>query len=482
MPRRGYPSDVSDDERTFVAPHLTLMREDAPQRTHPPRGLFGGLRYTVRTGCQRRHLPADVPPWEAVYQRARRWMRAGAFDAGGPRVLPRPPADRREDPTAARIDGRTIQGTPDGGPRGGRDGHERKKGSKLHLAVDMPGRLPALVVTPADVGDREAVAGPAAGVRDATGARVGVASVVQGCAPAGDAAATGIDLVVVGLPRAERGFVLLPRRWAAGRGWASPGRRGSAGSRGTTSGWRPRRPTCTSWRSPRSCCGSHALDGVPECITRSRTAELDSWRVATVPEVARGIARCDRAEHALHRGPQRLDRPRSQGSQRPHHLRERPLDRTRARRVRRQEPQPGARRPDQPTRPMDPCGCRSCPGPRRRPRPASGTAPASAFLRVMPARRNARQIAVRLATTPSRLRSSVGVASGCSRTGPAMRDRSNARGRRTPRERGLVSPVSRRRCLSRRTQARPTSNRSATRLVGCPASHAVSARSRSSCG
>ncbi|MDP9368658.1 MAG: IS5/IS1182 family transposase, partial [Chloroflexota bacterium] len=32
--RKPYPSDVSDDEWAFVAPYLTLMRPDAPQRLH----------------------------------------------------------------------------------------------------------------------------------------------------------------------------------------------------------------------------------------------------------------------------------------------------------------------------------------------------------------------------------------------------------------------------------------------------------------
>jgi len=42
--RKPYPSDVSDEEWAFVAPYLTLMREDAPQRDHPLREVFKGLR------------------------------------------------------------------------------------------------------------------------------------------------------------------------------------------------------------------------------------------------------------------------------------------------------------------------------------------------------------------------------------------------------------------------------------------------------
>jgi transposase len=61
MTRRGYPSDLSDDEWAFVAPYLTLMREDAPQREHSLREVFDGLRYIVRTGTQWRMMPNELP-------------------------------------------------------------------------------------------------------------------------------------------------------------------------------------------------------------------------------------------------------------------------------------------------------------------------------------------------------------------------------------------------------------------------------------
>ncbi|HYU73814.1 MAG TPA: transposase [Ktedonobacteraceae bacterium] len=66
MERQNYPSDVSDDEWGFVAPYLTLMTEDAPQREHSLREVFKGLRWIVRTGAQWRMMPHDLPPWAAV--------------------------------------------------------------------------------------------------------------------------------------------------------------------------------------------------------------------------------------------------------------------------------------------------------------------------------------------------------------------------------------------------------------------------------
>lgn len=228
-PRKSYLSDVSDDEWAFVASYLTLMDEGAPQRRHDLREVFNGLRYIVRGGLQWRLMPHDLPPWEAVYQQTRRWLAAGVFAAivHDLREVLRLAQGRAAAPTAAILDSRTVQSTPESGARGGYDGAKRKKGSKVHVAVDTLGHLLALHVTPADAQDRAQVAALAAAVQEATGQTVEVAFVDQGYTgevPATEAAAHGIRLEVVRLPDAKRGFVLLPRRWVVERSFAWTGR------------------------------------------------------------------------------------------------------------------------------------------------------------------------------------------------------------------------------------------------------------------
>jgi transposase len=225
MERRAYPSDVSDDEWAFVAPYLTLMTEDAPQREHSLREVFNGLRYIVRTGMQWRFMPNDLPPWYTVYQQTQRWVKAGVFEdiVRDLRMLLREIADRNPQPSAAIFDGRTLQSSPESGERAGYDGHKRRKGSKVHLAVDTLGQLLAVTVTPANEQERAQVAELAAKVQEATGDSVKVAFVDQGYT--GDEAAAaaeqhGIRLEVVKLPTAKRGFVLLPRRWVVERSFA----------------------------------------------------------------------------------------------------------------------------------------------------------------------------------------------------------------------------------------------------------------------
>lgn len=58
--RRGYPSDVSDEEWALVAAYLTLCRENAEQREYLLRDVFNAVRYVVRTGCQWCYLPNDL--------------------------------------------------------------------------------------------------------------------------------------------------------------------------------------------------------------------------------------------------------------------------------------------------------------------------------------------------------------------------------------------------------------------------------------
>ena len=229
MTRKTYPSDVSDDEWAFVAPYLTLMREDAPQRDHSLREVFNGLRYIVRTGMQWRMMPNDLPPWHTVYQQTQRWLKAGVFEdlVHDLRMLLREIAGRAPQPSAAILDSRTIQSTPESGGRAGYDGHKRRKGSKVHLAVDTLGQLLAVLVTPASEQDRAQVAALAEQIQEVTGESVEVAFVDQGYTgdqPAADAAAQGIRLEVVKLPTAKRGFVLLPRRWVVERSFAWTGR------------------------------------------------------------------------------------------------------------------------------------------------------------------------------------------------------------------------------------------------------------------
>lgn len=222
---KPYPSDVSDEEWSFVVPYLTLCRLDAQQRDYDLRWVFNALRWLVRTGAHWRMMPHDFPPWPAVYQQMRRWLDAGCFEAmvNDLRELLRMHTGRGAQPSAMILDSRTLQSTPESGARAGYDGAKRRKGSKVHAAVDTLGQLLALHVTPANEQDREQVGQLAQAVQEMTGQSVTLAYVDQGYTgetAREDAHAQGIELEVVKHTEAKRGFVLLPRRWVVERSFA----------------------------------------------------------------------------------------------------------------------------------------------------------------------------------------------------------------------------------------------------------------------
>lgn len=207
--RKPYPTDVSDEEWSFAAPYLVLMNEDAPQRRYELREMFNALRWMARAGASWRMLPTNFPPWEMVYQQTQRWLNAGCFEAmvNDLRSVLRVAQERQGRPSAVILDGRTLQSTCESGPRAGYDGHKRKRGSKVHMAVDTLGLLLAVHITPANEQERAQVGELARQVQHVTGQTVKLAFADQGYT--GDTAAQaardeGMELQVIKLPEAKK--------------------------------------------------------------------------------------------------------------------------------------------------------------------------------------------------------------------------------------------------------------------------------------
>ena len=170
-------------------------------------------------------MPNDLPPWDVVYKQMRRWIDARCFETmvEDLRILLREFAGRNGQPTAMILNSRTWQSTPESGARGGYDGAKRRKGSKVHAAVDTLGHLLALHVTAADEQGRAQVEKLAETVQEVTGENIELAYVDQGYTGENAAQAAekhGVRLEVVKHTAVKRGFVLLPRRWVVERSFA----------------------------------------------------------------------------------------------------------------------------------------------------------------------------------------------------------------------------------------------------------------------
>ncbi len=220
--KRGYPTDVKDQEWFLIEPLLPRAGRTGRPRKTDLRAVINALRYMVRAGCEWRMLPNDFPPWQTVYYWFRRLMRRMLFKTihDLALMLDRLLTERAAMPTAGVIDSQSVK-APAAIQRG-YDANKKIKGRKRHIAVDTEGRLLAVNLTPADVAD-------------STGAGMVLDALKQRWPWVkhlfGDAAydrkklmdkAAFLDFTVQVVRRLEGqcGFAVQPRRWVVERTFA----------------------------------------------------------------------------------------------------------------------------------------------------------------------------------------------------------------------------------------------------------------------
>ena len=117
MPRRRYPSDLSDAEWAVLAPLLPTARPGGRPRKHPTRELVDAMLYVLRGGIAWRALPHEFPPWQSVYHYFRAWRRDGTWERLNDtlRKRERVRQGRAAQPTGAVLDSQSAKTTEKGG-------------------------------------------------------------------------------------------------------------------------------------------------------------------------------------------------------------------------------------------------------------------------------------------------------------------------------------------------------------------------------
>lgn len=226
-----YPSDMTDAQWAMLEPEARavmagLVRASGRPMVHDLRAMLDAVGYVTRYGIEWRALPADFPPYAAVYAFFERWSGRGLpqrlVDALRARI--RLGCGRGALPTAGSIDSQSVKAADTvGAATRGFDGGKKINGRKRHIAVDTLGLLLAVCVTPASVQDRDGAHPLLALLRE----RFSTIRLVW--ADGGYAgrllawASSTLRLAVTVVKRSDdtTGFVVLPRRWVVERtfGW-----------------------------------------------------------------------------------------------------------------------------------------------------------------------------------------------------------------------------------------------------------------------
>ena len=229
--RKGYPSDLTDQQWEVVEPLLPPVKTGGRPEKHPRRLIVDAILYVVRTGCSWRQLPADFPPWETVYWYFVRWEEAKVTEKilAAVREQLRVAEGRNPEPSAGLIDSQSVKGADTvGRDSRGYDAGKKINGRKRFIVTDTLGLLITVVVCTASMQDRDGakpvllqayLSSPVRFVFADTG--------FAGRLLEWTARILRTTIHIVRKPAGQQGFAVIPRRWAVERtlAWLTAHRR-----------------------------------------------------------------------------------------------------------------------------------------------------------------------------------------------------------------------------------------------------------------
>ena len=216
---KAYTSNLTRDQFELIEPMLPKAKPGDRPRTVYLWAVVNAIFYLVSQGCSWRDLPGDFPAWQTVYTDYRGWVKEGTWTGAA--------EGRPESPSEVILDSQSVPTAPMVHRSVGYDAPKMTKGPKRHLVVDTLGLMMAVVITAANVTERDGGQQVLEKLHQLgeTMARIYLVWV--------DGGYSGLNFLrwamdtlgwivqVVLRPQQSQGFVLLKKRWIVERtfGW-----------------------------------------------------------------------------------------------------------------------------------------------------------------------------------------------------------------------------------------------------------------------
>lgn len=154
---KAYPSNLTQAQFDFLRDLIPDAKPGGRPRTVAMWEVLNAILYVLVEGCRWRSLPGDFPAWQTVYTYFRNWRKDGTWQAMHDhlREWTRIEANRQPSPSEASIDSQSVKSAAGVQEAVGFDGGKLIKGRKRFLTVDTLGLVLRVLVTAANVGERE---------------------------------------------------------------------------------------------------------------------------------------------------------------------------------------------------------------------------------------------------------------------------------------------------------------------------------------